>query len=94
MAMSTYADSLKKNLLRKYGNRYRRYLQLVAEHIPYSDSERRAKVTRTLRKKIDRDFMTEYMQNMLVIENLSARKVQGSMMDPDVWQRISEDKSN
>ena len=94
MTMYTDSDSLKKNLLRKYGNRYRRYLQLVAVHIPYSDSERRAKVTRTLRKKVDRDFMTEYMQNMLVIENLSARKVQGSMMDPEVWQKISEDIAN
>ena len=88
--MYTDADSLKNKLLRKYGNRYRRYLQLVAAHIPYTESGRRAKVTRTLRKKIDRDFMTEYRQNILVIENLNARNVQGSMMDPVIWQKISE----
>ena len=93
MTMYSDTDSMKKNLLRKYANRYRRYLQLVAEHIPYTDSERRSKVTRTLRKKIDREFMNEYMQNMIVIENLRARKVQGSVMNPDTWRIISDDKT-
>ena len=92
------ADSLKENLMRKYGNRLHWFLQLVIKHVPFYDSERRDELVRAYRKELDRDIMIEFRQNMLdsqkLIETLRTGNPQGSMMDPDVWQKIKMSELN